>query len=128
MNAPDESMTLSHADLAARLSALEERAVADREAIAKLEDQVAVDRDMIAHVLSESAAERSKVANLEVALISARRIGTAMGVLMMSRKVTDDEAFELLRKTSQAKGRKLRDIAEDVIMTGTIDYDERPVR
>jgi AmiR/NasT family two-component response regulator len=43
-----------------------------------------------------------------------------MGVLMTRRKVTRDEAFDLLRVTSQHSNRKVRDIALDVIEQGEL--------
>lgn len=58
--------------------------------------------------------------NLEVALKSSRQIGTAMGILMARRLVTSEQAFELLNRASQHLNRKLRDIAEEVELTGTL--------
>ncbi len=46
--------------------------------------------------------------------------GTAIGILMAHRRITDTAAFELLRDASQRGHRKLRDIAEDVVLTGTV--------
>jgi AmiR/NasT family two-component response regulator len=37
---------------------------------------------------------------------------------MARRQVTDEQAFDLLRKQSQVRNQKLRDLAEDVIHTG----------
>ena len=64
------------------------------------------------------ATEHSR--NLETALGSSRRIGMAIGVLMAHHKITEDEAFTLLRIASQALHRKLRDIAAEVTETGTL--------
>ena len=55
--------------------------------------------------------------NLEAALSSNRRIGTAVGVLMASRKVDSENAFELLSTVSQLLHRKLRDVADEVVVT-----------
>jgi GAF domain-containing protein len=52
---------------------------------------------------------------LEKALVSRDVIGQAKGLLMSSRGLTADEAFDLLAKLSQRQNRKLRDIAGDVI-------------
>jgi GAF domain-containing protein len=68
-----------------------------------------------------AASARERVENLQRALSSNRRIGMAMGVLMASRKVTEDDAFILLRLASQNSNRKLADIADDVISTGTLE-------
>ena len=72
--------------------------------------------------LREYALDRAedKVANLERALASNRQIGAAMGILMARLNVTDEQAFDMLRKASQNRHRKLRDIAEEVTLTGEI--------
>jgi AmiR/NasT family two-component response regulator len=44
-----------------------------------------------------------------------------MGILMASMKLTEDAAFDLLRVTSQHTHRKLREIAESVVLTGTVE-------
>jgi hypothetical protein len=59
-------------------------------------------------------------ANLETALRSSREIGMALGILMAHRKVTQDDAFDLLRSASQNLHRKLRDVAIEVMETGTL--------
>jgi hypothetical protein len=56
-----------------------------------------------------------EVAQLRDALVSNRRIGMAMGILMRDRNVDEHEAFDALRRISQNSNRKLRDVAEDVI-------------
>ena len=61
-----------------------------------------------------------RVRNLERALASNRQIGVAMGVLMHQHRLTEVEAFDVLRAASQDSNRKLADIALDVIDTGTL--------
>ena len=56
-----------------------------------------------------------EVAQLREALVSNRRIGMAMGILMRDRNVDEQEAFAVLRRISQNSNRKLHDVAEDVI-------------
>ncbi|HEX8095770.1 ANTAR domain-containing protein [Jatrophihabitans sp.] len=58
--------------------------------------------------------------NLEAALESSRAIGVALGVLMSARKVTQEQAFALLRVASQNLHRKLRTVAAEVVETGTL--------
>ena len=58
--------------------------------------------------------------NLEAALESSRAIGVALGVLMSARKVTQEQAFDLLRVASQNLHRKLRAVAAEVAETGTL--------
>jgi DNA-binding response OmpR family regulator len=48
--------------------------------------------------------EEDKAANLELALASNRQIGAAMGILMSQLRLTDEQAFDLLRKASQRAG------------------------
>ena len=91
-----------------------------RQHIDDLEARHAIDQAEIACVEAEEAAERDKIAHLEAALVSSRRIGAAIGILMAGRRVTYDQAFELLRVASQHGHRKLRDVAEDVIFTGDV--------
>jgi len=67
--------------------------------------------------LREAADE---AAHLQTALQSSREIGAAMGVLMAHHKVTQDDAFGLLRTASQHLHRKLRDIAAEVVETGAL--------
>jgi len=62
-----------------------------------------------------------QVEQLKRALKSNRRIGVAMGVLMATHKVTDGQAFDLLRIASQNSNRKLAEIAHDVVETGCLD-------
>lgn len=68
----------------------------------------------------QKARDLRRADNLEVALKSSRQIGTAMGILMARRLVTSEQAFELLNRASQHLNRKLRDIAEEVELTGTL--------
>ena len=65
------------------------------------------------------ASERQN-ANLRIALSSARRIGVALGILMATRKITDDQAFALLSRASQVSNLKVRDLAEHIILTGDL--------
>ena len=64
---------------------------------------------------------RENAANLERALVNSRSIGMAMGILMSSQLLTVDEAFTLLRIASQNRNRKIHDIAQDVVATGTLE-------
>ncbi|HET9888940.1 MAG TPA: ANTAR domain-containing protein, partial [Mycobacterium sp.] len=48
-------------------------------------------------------------------LLSNREIGKAVGMLMMLHEMSEDEAFDLLRRHSQALNIKLADVAREVI-------------
>jgi ANTAR domain-containing protein/GAF domain-containing protein len=71
-------------------------------------------------VAAQSNLQRAE--NLEKALRTSREIGTAVGVLMATHKLTREQAFDLLRIASQNSNRKLADIAVEVVDTGTVPY------
>ena len=66
------------------------------------------------------AASRDHNENLRRAVESNRTIGVAIGILMAKKLTTRQQAFDLLRITSQHSHIKLRDIAEYVIDTGML--------
>jgi signal transduction histidine kinase/DNA-binding response OmpR family regulator len=55
-------------------------------------------------------------------LESNRTIGTAVGVLMATYRLTAQQGFQLLVKASQDHNRKLRDVAADVASTGKLPF------
>lgn len=67
------------------------------------------------------AGAQDKVANLEQALQNARLIGAAVGIVMANRKITYEQAFQVLRDMSQRSHRKIRDLSEEVVFTGVLD-------
>ena len=60
-------------------------------------------------------ASADELGQLRAALESNRRIGMAMGVIMGQLQVSEEEAFDVLRRISQNTNRKLRAVAEDVV-------------
>ena len=58
------------------------------------------------------------VTQLEAALLTRDIIGQAKGILMERHRITEEEAFDRLRKASQHMNRKLRDLAEELVRTG----------
>ncbi len=80
-----------------------------------------------AHVLLAHAVSADRATHLDLALVSSRQIGAAVGILMASLRITDEEAFERLRQASQGLNRKLVDVAEEVRTTGELPRrDRRP--
>jgi hypothetical protein len=69
-----------------------------------------------------AAGRQERVQNLEQALDSNREIGVAIGVLMTSHLLTQQQAFDLLRMASQRSHRKLRDVAAGVAESGVLEY------
>jgi hypothetical protein len=67
---------------------------------------------------------RERAFNLEKALVNSRRIGMAVGVLMSARKLTDVQAFDLMRIVSQNSNRRIPVVAEEIIATGTVDLPD----
>jgi GAF domain-containing protein len=59
------------------------------------------------------------VGNLTDALASRDIIGEAKGIIMERQKCTPDAAFDVLRVASQRQNIKLRDLAQQVVETGT---------
>jgi AmiR/NasT family two-component response regulator len=47
-------------------------------------------------------------------------IEQAKGILMERHKLAADTAFDLLVRVSQEQNRKLRDLADDLVSTGSI--------
>ena len=66
----------------------------------------------------QRASERERSDNLQSALGSREIIGQAQGILMEREKITAEQAFNLLRQSSQHLNRKLRDVAQDLVDTG----------
>jgi AmiR/NasT family two-component response regulator len=58
---------------------------------------------------------------LQRGLVSSRQIGMAMGILMERHRLTPEQAFDHLRDLSQRRNVKLRDIAEQLIYTGSTE-------
>jgi hypothetical protein len=68
-----------------------------------------------ASVAINAVAKGEDAASLRRGLLSNREIGKAVGILMMLHELTEDEAFELLRRHSQALNIKLAEVARAVI-------------
>jgi GAF domain-containing protein len=58
--------------------------------------------------------------NLTKALDSRDKIGQAKGILMRDLGISAEDAFELIRKTSQNRNIKVADIAEEIIWSGQL--------
>ncbi len=66
------------------------------------------------------AAERRESAHLRVALMNARVIGMAMGIIVERLKCTPGCAFDTLMRISQHQNRKLRLVAQELLVTGEL--------
>jgi anti-anti-sigma factor len=70
---------------------------------------------------SEAIAE-AKIANLEIALVTSRTIGMALGILMERLKLSSEESFAVLVEASQQTHRKLHDVAAELAFTGELPH------
>ena len=104
----------------ARADASEARADETQRRVEKLEARAEVDQKVIAALQADGILAREHVTHLEEALRSSRRIGAAIGIVMISRKVTEADAFEILSRASQQANRKLRLLADEVAATGDV--------
>jgi transcriptional regulator with GAF, ATPase, and Fis domain len=70
-----------------------------------------------ATVATNAVAQGEDAASLRRGLASSREIGKAIGMVMVLNDVSDDDAFDVLRRTSQLTNVKLADVAADVVRT-----------
>jgi hypothetical protein len=76
-----------------------------------------------ASVALAAAAEHESARGLRDALDSNREIGKAMGLLMATRGVSDEEAFQMLRETSSKLNTRLADVARRLVEQHNADAD-----
>jgi hypothetical protein len=84
-------------------------------------DEKSIQRALVlgafATVATTAVAQGEDAASLRRGLASSREIGKAIGMLMVLNDVSDDDAFGVLRRTSQTTNVKLADVAADVVRT-----------
>lgn len=68
-----------------------------------------------ASVTATAVSRDQDIASLRAGLLSNREIGTAVGLLMGLEKMTADEAFDALRRTSQQMNLKVADLARTML-------------
>src|SRR5215467_5483602 len=68
---------------------------------------------------SETGKLRATVGQLEHALITRIRVEQAIGVLAERHRIKPHQAFEQLREAARSRGRKVIDIAGDVVASAT---------
>ena len=74
-----------------------------------------LDRELIAALQADGVLREEHVDELQAALVSSRTIGAALGILMASRNIDQEEALLVLKETSQRTNTKLRDLAETLV-------------
>jgi hypothetical protein len=75
---------------------------------------------LIDQLTAELTKARKAAVDLSIALESNRAIGAATGILMAHYRVTQPQAFDMLRVASQTRHVKLREIARQVVETGAL--------
>lgn len=78
---------------------------------------------MIAELEADGQVRREHVEHLKTALLSSRTIGAAIGMIMASRNVSEDEVFTVLRKASQHANQKISMIAADLVASSNRSRD-----
>lgn len=93
------------------------------------EDDAVIARLLVDYALAVVQQERlaalaaradSRAAKLAIEIITSRAEGKAIGILMTTHQITSADAVSLLRRTSHASGRELRDVVADVVRTGDL--------
>ncbi len=74
---------------------------------------------LASHAAVAFASARSD-AQLQQAIASRQEIGEALGIVMERLKITEQEAFDLLRRQSQQRNVKLRELARSLTETGEL--------
>lgn len=74
----------------------------------------------LATITLQASIDHERAVHLRQALTNSRLIGAAIGILMSSRLLTQDQAFDALSQASQRLNRKLHDIAQEVAETGRL--------
>ena len=95
-----------------------------RDRVGELERRAEVDGVLIAELRAEGLLSRQHAEHLEEALRSSRKIGAAIGIVMTHHNLNEQDAFELLREASMNSNRKLRSLAEEVVLTGDVSLLE----
>jgi GAF domain-containing protein len=75
---------------------------------------------MALSVAQNQESERGRTSHLQTALVSREIIGQAQGILMERERITAEQAFDLLRRSSQHLNLKLRDVAQELVDTGAV--------
>jgi hypothetical protein len=102
--------------LAQRADTAEHRVEAANQRVADMEARSALDRELIATLQADGVLHQEHVSELQTALVSSRTIGAALGILMASRDIGQEDALHLLKETSQRTNIKMRDLAETLVV------------
>ena len=101
-------------DQVAQLAGQEEliRSTHERSRHAAQRSQAAADRQA---AVTQLAAAEAEIAGLRQALVHRGVIGEAVGIIMATERINDEEAFQRLVRMSQSEHIKLRDLAAHLV-------------
>ena len=103
----------------ANIDALEKRADESDLRQDESEAQAALDRDILATLQIDEELTRTHVDQLERALRTSRVIGSAIGMVMNARQITQDEALAVLKDASSRSNVKLSALCAEMLRTGS---------
>lgn len=103
----------------ANIDALEKRADESDLRQDESEAQAALDRDILATLQIDEELTRTHVDQLEQALRTSRVIGSAIGMVMNARQITQDEALAVLKDASSRSNVKLSALCAEMLRTGS---------
>lgn len=89
-------------------------------------DDIIIAETLAAHLAVALASGRHSD-HQDAALVSRTVIGQAEGILMERLRITAEQAFLMLRTTSQRENRKLVQIARELVLTGELPSGGRPL-
>lgn len=98
-----------------RADAAEHRADVSERRADRMEARADVDREMIAELQADGLVSREHVEQLERALATSRTIGAAIGILMVSREIDQDQALNVLKEASSRSNTPMRHLAETIV-------------
>jgi GAF domain-containing protein len=75
---------------------------------------------LLASHAAVAVADAQEIDHVNTALVHRDVIGQAKGILMERFRITADRAFGVLAKVSQDTNRKLHDVAEELVRTGSL--------
>jgi GAF domain-containing protein len=89
-------------------------------------DAFTTDDEAIAHILARHASIAVASARHDETMVQAvdarKLVGQAMGILMERYDIDGDRAFEVLKRYSQSTNTKLRDVAQQLILTRRLPH------
>ena len=103
----------------ANIDALEKRADESDLRQDESEAQAALDRDILATLHVDGELTRKQVEQLEQALRTSRVIGSAIGMVMNARQITQDEALAVLKDASSRSNVKLSALCAEMLRKGS---------